>query len=115
MRTSWIAMVGLCVTLWCSMPGQASNGNLAEGDIPQVIEGFCLAQFPGAQSHFWVVNGTQWQSEHEVVVDVNTVVVKERKLPPVENRYLLLIVKGKLEASHSIPLDAKTDCEPETV
>ncbi|MDA2912134.1 hypothetical protein MYX04_14540, partial [Nitrospiraceae bacterium AH_259_D15_M11_P09] len=108
MRTRWAILLGLCMSLWCSAPGQANTG-----DISGVIERFLEEQFPRAKSHFWVVNGTQWQTKDELVVDVNTVVVIWREQSPVENRYLLLIVEGKLAASQSIPLGAKTDCEPE--
>ena len=108
MRTRWAILLGLCMSLWCSAPGQANTG-----DIAGVIEAFLEEEFPRAKSHFWVVNGTQWQTKDELVVDVNTVVVIWREQVPVENRYLLLIVDGKLAASQSIPLGAKTDCEPE--
>jgi hypothetical protein len=83
------------------------------GDLSGVIERFMANQFPDAQSHFWVVNGTQWQAEDEVVLDVNTVVVDRKDHPPTENRFLLLVVEGKLAAAQNIPLDAETDCQPE--
>ncbi|MBI4401596.1 MAG: hypothetical protein HY581_08185 [Nitrospirae bacterium] len=70
-------------------------------------------QFPEARSHFWVVNRTELNAESEMVVDLNTVVVSRASHIPTENRFLLLIVEGKLAASQSIPLDAIVDCQPE--
>jgi hypothetical protein len=32
---------------------------------------------------------------------------------PTEDRFLLLIVRGKLAAAQNIPLDASVDCQPE--
>jgi hypothetical protein len=82
------------------------------GDLGAIIEGFITRHFPDATSHLWVVNSTQWDGD-EMVVDVRTVVV-EKQLPiPIENRYLLLIVKGKLAAMHRVPLEDGADCQPE--
>lgn len=108
MHIRWTVGLCLLMSLWGAVP--AGGGT---GDISSVIEGFMEKQFPGAQSHFWVVNGTQWQTEHELVVDLNTVVTRRTSPSPVENRFLLLIVKGTLAAAQNIPLDAKPDCQPE--
>lgn len=108
MRTRLALLMGLYVSLLVSVSAPASTG-----DLSGVIEGFMAKQFPGAQSHFWVVNGTQWQAENEVVVDLNTVVTNRASHAPTESRFLLLIVEGKLAAAHSIPLDATVDCQPE--
>ena len=83
------------------------------GDLSAVIEGFVAKQFPSATNHFWVVNGTQWQSQTEMVVDVNTVTLEPTGDRPAENRFLLLIVEGRLAAAQSIPLDSQPDCQPE--
>jgi len=108
MRMKCIFMLCLCAILWAAAPAQATVT-----DLSYVIEGFVERQFPGAQSHFWVLNSTQWQTENEVVVDLNTVVVGGSSQSPTESRFLLLIVEGKLAASQNIPLDANTDCQPE--
>lgn len=84
-------------------------------NISSVIEHFVEKRFPDAHSHFWVVNNTEWGSEDEVVVDVNTVVRNRRDDGPTENRFLLLIVGGKLEAMQSIPLDATVECQPDDI
>jgi hypothetical protein len=104
----WIAIFWLTATLLISVAAPADTG-----DLSGVIEGFMAKQYPGARSHFWVVNGTQWQAENEVVVDVNAVVQDWADRPPTENRYLLLIVEGRLAAAQNIPVDAATDCQPE--
>ncbi|MER3423078.1 MAG: hypothetical protein C4293_07465 [Nitrospiraceae bacterium] len=101
-------LLGLIVTLPSSAPAHASTG-----DLSTVIERFMEKQFPEAKSHFWVVNGTQWQTDNEVVVDINTVVTNKAGQEPTENRFLLLIVGDKLAAAQNIPLDANTDCQPE--
>ncbi|MBM4123233.1 MAG: hypothetical protein FJ249_11665 [Nitrospira sp.] len=108
MRMIWVFFLCLVATLWVSTPAQGNTN-----DISHVIEGFMAKQFPEAQSHFWVVNGTQWQAENEVVVDLNTVVMGRTSLIPTENRFLLLIVEGMLAATQNIPLDTSKDCQPE--
>jgi hypothetical protein len=82
-------------------------------NVPAIIEGFVAKQFPGAASRFWVLNAAQWQTLDEIIVDVNAVVTKTAGETPVQHRYLLLIVAGRLAGAHSIPLDATTDCRPE--
>ena len=83
------------------------------GDITMVIEHFAAEQFPSASSYFWVVNEAQWQTENEVVVDVNAVVQKKPGDIPTASRYLLLIVGDRLAASQNVPLDKSADCAPE--
>ncbi|MEX5217779.1 MAG: hypothetical protein NW701_08130 [Nitrospira sp.] len=96
-----IFCLALCV------PGFAAAGT---GDIGTIIEGFVTRHFPDASSHFWVVNDTQWDGD-EMIVDVNTVVVQRQQ--PIANRFLLLIVSGKIEAAQNIPLEAEPDCRKE--
>ncbi len=109
MRTRLALLMGLCMSLLVSVSAPASTG-----DLSGVIEGFMAKQFPSALSHFWVVNGTQWQAENEMVVDVNTVVMNRASQEPIENRFLLLVVEGKLAAAQNIPLDSSVDCQPES-
>ena len=108
MRIIFALLICLLTAHWQSAPAGASRG-----DISNIIESFMAKQFPEAKSHFWVVNGTQWQAEDEIVVDVNTVVMVKADQAPTENRYLLLIVGDRLAATQNIPMDAKTDCSPE--
>lgn len=108
MRIRWALLGILLLSLWAVMPSVASTG-----DLSSIIESFVTKQFPEAQSHFWVVNGTQWQDEDEVVIDLNTVVTGRAGQAQTENRFLLLIVAGRLEAAQNIPLGAGVDCQPE--
>lgn len=108
MRIRWALLGILLLSLWAVMPSGASTG-----DLSSIIESFVVKQFPEAQSHFWVVNGTQWQDEDEVVIDLNTVVTARAGQAQTENRFLLLIVAGRLEAAQNIPLGAGVDCQPE--
>lgn len=109
MRAILAVLLSLSLSLiLLTSPGQAKSHNLSD-----IIESFVLTQFPDATSHFWVVNGTQWQEENELVVDLNTIVLKAAGQVPTENRYLLLIVSGKLAGAQHIPLDAAPECQPE--
>ena len=45
-----------------------------------------------------------------MILDVNAVVVPRQQPEPVSNRFLMLIVAGKLEAVQSIPLNAEPEC-----
>ena len=98
-------LIVFCLAL--CLPGFVSAST---GDIGSIIEGFVTQHFPDASSHFWVVNGTQWDGD-EMIVDVNTVVVQRQQ--PIANRFLLLIVSGKIEAAQNIPLEAEPDCRQE--
>ena len=108
MHVRLILALGLLMSLWSAVP--TSGGT---GDISPLIESFMARQFPESRSHFWVVNGTQWQTESELVVDLNAVVMGHTSPSPTEQRFLLLIVKGELAAAQNIPLDAKSACQPE--
>lgn len=82
------------------------------GDLGAIIEGFVHRHFPDAAHHMWVVNGTQWDGD-EMVVDLYTYVVEKQQTATLENRYLLLIVEGKLTAAQRIPFDDGPGCQPE--
>lgn len=101
------SLLMLCLALWSPVGASASSG-----DVVSIIESFVTRHFPDASSHFWVVNATQWDGD-EMILDVNTVVVQRQQPQPVANRFLLLIVAGKLEAAQNIPLEAESDCSSE--
>ncbi len=107
MRHRWIAGVAVGLSLFFAAGAHASTG-----DIGAIIEGFVTSHFPDAASHLWVVNSTQWDGD-EMVVDVNTIVVEKQKAEPIENRFLLLIVAGKLTAAQNVPLDKDAECGKE--
>ena len=108
MRTTSVLAALLCLSLALISPTLAGSG-----DVPTIIEGFLTKQFPGAKSHFWVVNTAQWQTTDEMIVDFNAIVTRQTGQTPEESRYLLLIVSGRLAGAQNIPLDATTDCRPE--
>lgn len=109
MPTSRWVLAGLLV-LSCLISSPASA---VPGDVPIIIESFIAKQFPGASSHFWVLNAAQWQTLDEMIVDFQAVVTKMAGDSPSQHRYLLLIVAGRLAGAQSIPLDVTTDCQPE--
>ena len=100
---SWIVLV-LLVTI--PLPGWAST------DLGSAIDAFVQHQFPQGRVHHWVVNQTFVEDE-EVVVDVKAVVTVPLRTTPVEERFLLLFVKGRLAAAQAIPLEGEPDCTPE--
>ena len=110
MRTATYLLVVIATCTFLAGPARASQDS-----IPSVIESFIEHQFPKAQSHFWVVNSTEWGSKDEVVVDLNTVVQVGGAPSRTEQRFLLLIVAGKLAAAQSVPLGAKVECEPDDI
>lgn len=95
--------------------GLSATAVADSGDISRVIDHFVKKRFPEAQSHFWVVNDTEWGAEDEVVVDLNTIVTWRGERGNTEERFLLLIVQGQLVATQSVPLDAKVECKPQEV
>jgi len=82
------------------------------GDLGTIIEGFVTRHFPDATHHLWVINGTQWDGD-EMVVDLYTYVVEKPQSVTLENRYLLLIVEGKLTGVQRIPFEDGPGCQPE--
>lgn len=95
--------------------GLTATAAADSGDISRVIEHFVTKRFPEAKSHFWVVNQAEWGAEDEVVVDLNTIVKWRDERGDTEERFLLLIVQGRLVATQSVPLGAKIECKPEEV
>jgi hypothetical protein len=103
---------GLILTALCLALASPAAAKTSTADVGSIIEGFVSRHFPDAASHFWVVNATQWDGD-EMIVDVNTVVLPRQQATPVANRFLLLIVSGKIEAAQNIPLEAEPDCRQE--
>lgn len=95
--------------------GLSATAAADTGDISRVIEHFVTKRFPDAQSHFWVVNEAEWGAEDEVVVDLNAIVRWRDDRDDTEERFLLLIVRGELVATQSVPLGASIECKPEQV
>ena len=107
MRYQWIVMSVLCGILTMPTLAQASTA-----DLGTIIEMFVVRQFPDAASHYWVINGTQWDGD-EMVVDMHTIVSERREAEPTLRHFLLLIVAGELRGAQSIPLEPGADCRAE--
>ena len=107
MRHQWIIMGALWGIL--TMPALAPAST---GDVGTIIETFVIRQFPGAASHYWVINETQWEGD-EMIVDVHTIVNERRETEPTLSHFLLLIVAGEIRGIQSLPLDPGTDCRAE--
>ena len=108
MRHRWIIMGAVCGILTISALAQSSTG-----DVGTIIESFVVRQFPDAASHYWVVNETRWDGD-EMIVDVHTIVLNERRQAgPTLSHFLLLIVAGELRGVQNIPLEQETDCRAE--
>ena len=107
MRYQWIVMSTLCGILTLPTLAQSSTA-----DLGTIIETFVVRQFPDAASHYWVINGTQWDGD-EMVVDMHTIVSERHEAEPTLRHFLLLIVAGELRGAQNIPLAPGTDCRAE--
>ncbi len=107
-------MTGAKALLASSVLALALNGvaQPALPDIGSVIERFVQHRFPSAHQHHWIINQTTVE-EDEVTVDLKTVVSLSPQSNPIEERYLLLFVKGELTAAQVIPLEGDPDCQKE--
>ena len=103
----WLLSTLLFFTL--AAPGWA---HASTSELGTIIEGFVTRHFPDATSHMWVVNDTQWDGD-EMVVDLYTYVVEKQQSAALENRYLLLIVAGRLTAVQRIAVGNGPGCQPE--
>jgi len=107
MRHQWIVMSALCGILTLPTLAQSSTA-----DLGTIIETFVARQFPDTASHYWVINGTQWDGD-EMVVDMHTIVSESREAEPTLRHFLLLIVAGELRGVQNIPLEPEADCRAE--
>ena len=93
-----------------------STGGLAEATPPSLsmaIDRFFATVYENAHYYHWEVNDSTFPTQHEMVLDVKTVFTKKAGDTPDENRFLLLIVEGKVFAAHHIPVGSKVDCADE--
>ncbi len=81
--------------------------------MPITIDHFVAKLFPEASHYFWVVNDSKKETQRETIVDLNTFVTQKEGEPPVENRFLLLLLDGKILAAQNIPLNAIVECGPD--
>lgn len=81
--------------------------------MPITIDHFVAKIFPEANHYSWIVNAAQEETQREIIIDLNTFVTQKEGEPPVENRFLLLFLDGKILAAQNIPLNAIVDCGPD--
>lgn len=97
--------ITLAITAMLATPVQA-----AVPGIPTAIDQFIANLFPKASHYFWVINNAKTETKTEMIVDLNAIVTAKNDGPSIENRYLLLIMDGKILAAQHIPLDSNVDC-----
>ena len=89
---------------------------VSESSYPVVslaIDQFVSQVYPKGSRYFWVINDTTSDVANEIIVDINTELQVNSEEDPQTNRFLLLLVKGKLIGAQQIPLGAKVDCHSE--
>jgi hypothetical protein len=78
--------------------------------VSSVIDQFVSQVYPKGSRYFWVINDTTSDVTNEIIVDINTELQVNSEEDPQTNRFLLLLVKGKLVGAQQISLGAKVDC-----
>lgn len=81
--------------------------------VSSVIDQFVSNVYPKGSRYFWVINDTTSDVSNEMIVDINTELQVNSEEDSQPNRFLLLLVKGKLIGAQQISLDAKVDCHSE--
>jgi len=106
MNTPTRCLITLAFTATLATPVQA-----AAPEVPSVIDQFIAKLFPKAMHYFWVINNAQIEAKRELIVDFNAFVTDTSKgQKNIENRYLLIIMDGKILAAQHIPLNSNVDC-----
>ena len=86
---------------------------VSESAYPEVslaIDQFVSQVYPKGSRYFWVINDTTADVLNEIIVDINTELQVGSEEDPQTNRFLLLVVKGKLVGAQQISLGANVDC-----
>jgi hypothetical protein len=78
--------------------------------VSSVIDQFVSQVYPKGSRYFWVINDTTSDVSNEIIVDINTELQVNSEEDPQTNRFLLLLVKGKLVGAQQISLGANVDC-----
>ncbi len=104
--------LGVLAGLILSLSFAASAG-ASSAVTPIIIDHFVSTLFPRASHYFWVVNDSTKETQREMIVDLKTVVTPKKGAAPLEKRFLLLILDGKIFAAQHIPLNATVDCGPD--
>ncbi len=82
----------------------------AYSEVSVAIDQFVSKIYPKGSRYFWVINDTTSDLSNEIIVDISTELQVNSKENTNSNRFLLLLVNGKLMGSQQIPLGAKVDC-----
>ena len=78
--------------------------------VSSVIDQFVSQVYPKGSRYFWVINDTTSDVTNEIILDINTELQVNSEEDPQTNRFLLLLVKGKLVGAQQISLGANVDC-----
>jgi hypothetical protein len=106
----YLPITAIVLSLIIAPPASES----AYPDISLAIDRFVSQVYPKGSRYFWVINDTTSDISNEIIVDINTELqVNEEEEDTQPNRFLLLLVKGKLIGAQHIPLGAKIDCHSE--
>ncbi len=87
----------------------------AQPTVSSVIDQFVSQIYPKGSHYFWVINDTTSDVSNEIIVDINTELQVSSEEDPQPNRFLLLLVKGKLVGAQQIPLGANVDCHSDEI
>ncbi len=90
-----------------------SLGQSAYPEYSLAIDQFVSKLYPKGSRYFWVINDSTSEFSEEIIVDINASLQTTEDENPQPSRFLLLIVKGKLQGAQNIPLGAKVDCKEE--
>ncbi len=82
----------------------------AYSEASVAIDQFVSQVYPKGSRYFWVINDSTSDLSNEIIVDINTELQVNDKENAHPNRFLLLLVNGKLIGAQQIPLGAKVDC-----
>jgi len=82
----------------------------SKNEVSTTIDGFVSQLYPKGSHYFWVINDVTNESSQEMIIDVLTIRQFTTDGQTEENRFLLLIIQGKLFAAQKIPLGAEVDC-----
>jgi hypothetical protein len=110
--TLFLAVLSVCTWIGRASPAAAAS---EEPGMPvvSVIEAFVTKQFPDASSRYWIAEITSDTTEHELVLDLHAF-VRRHDRPVSEERFLLLVVEGRLAAVQGLALDQPADCQPDS-
>ncbi len=93
-----------------------SMSQSAYPDVTSAIDEFVSKVYPKGSHYFWVINDTTSNISDEIIIDINTELqVESEDTDAQPNRFLLLLVQGKLMGVQHIPLGAKVDCHIDEV